>query len=131
MSDKENLKGYENQVKVQTRMQNVFRQSEMVPILKRIPEESSRSNRIPFSEKDALPVFSNQENLSMDYPCSSEMRQSKSSPHFENPKVEVEYQGINSRNKMMMSTPRDFHEEYNFELSEIYGQNDSTFKKGH
>ena len=30
-----------------------------------------------------------------------------------------------------MSTPRDFHEEYNFELSEIYGQNDSTFKKGH
>ena len=74
MSDKENLKGYENQGKVQTRMHNVFRQSEMVPILKRIPEESSRSNRIPFSEKDALPVFSNQENLSMDYPCSSEMR---------------------------------------------------------
>lgn len=99
--------------------------------LRKIPEESSRSNRVPFSEKDTLLPFKNQDPLFSEYPSSSELRQSKSSPHFENPKPEPDYLGIDSRNKMMMSTPRDFRDGFDFGLSGVYGEDSPANKLSH
>ena len=84
---------------------------------------------MPFSEKDTLIAFKQYEHSSTEYPASNELRQSKSSPHFDSTANEADYNGLNSRNKLMMSTPRGFREEYDFELSGVYDHNETSEKQ--